>query len=40
MLPCELFLCRQYTWNRAAGENLTVVLYYPNQFQRPKNSKK
>ena len=32
-LLCELFLCRKYTWNRAAGENLTVVPHCPNQFQ-------
>ena len=27
ILLCEPFPCRKYTWNRPAGENLTVVPY-------------
>ena len=40
ILICELFLSIKCTWTRAAGENFTVVPYYPNQFQWPKNGKK
>ena len=40
ILLCELFLCRKYTTDRAAGENLTFVTYCPNQFQGTENSKK
>ena len=32
ILICELYLSRKYTWNKAAGENLAVVPYCPNQF--------
>ena len=40
ILLCELFLCRKYITDRAAGENLTFVPYCPNQFQGTENSKK
>ena len=40
ILDLSLHICRKYTQNRAAGENLTVVPYCLNQFQWPENAKK
>lgn len=39
ILLSEIFLCRKCTWNRAAGENLTFVPHFPNQFQGLENGK-